>query len=293
MLGDNKKQGFLSPQKSRGDFVENSVLFLGTGGDSILVGKQMRASGGIIFELEGNQFVLDPGPGCLVRARQADVSIRDTIAVLVSHAHTNHSNDVNAVIEALSVSGLDRIGVLVCNSKLANGDDNEVPVLKKRSWKFVERVLTLEPGTKIGINNVNIYTTKTQHFDSEGLGFIFETPHYRIGYTSDTEYTDEIADQYAKCGMLILNCKFPADMKEPGHLNVESVIKFIKRAKPKLAVITHFGIKMIEADPIYQAREIQRQSETEVIAAKDGLLINPVSFSSRMRQSTLEPFSEL
>jgi ribonuclease BN (tRNA processing enzyme) len=273
--------------------LENSVLFLGTGGDSILVGKQMRASGGIIFELEGNQFVLDPGPGCLVRARQADVSIRDTIAILVSHAHTNHSNDVNAVIEALSVSGLDRIGVLVCNSKLANGDDKEVPVLKKRSWKFVERVLTLEPGTKIGINNVNIYTTKTQHFDSEGIGFIFETPHYRIGYTSDTEYTDEIADQYAKCGMLILNCKFPADMKEPGHLNVESAIKFIKRAKPKLAVITHFGIKMIEADPIYQAREIQRQSETEVIAAKDGLLINPVSFSSRMRQSTLEPFSEL
>jgi len=272
--------------------MENSVLFLGTGGDSLVVGKQIRASGGIILELDGNQFVLDPGPGCLVRARQADISIRDTISVLVSHAHTNHSNDVNAVIEAMSVSGLDRIGVVVCNKKFVNGDDKEVPGLKKRSWNYVERVLTLEPGQKIGINNINIYTTRTQHFDSEGIGFIFETPRYRIGYASDTEYTEEIAAQYENCGMLILNCKYPSEMKNPGNLNVDDAAKFIKKAKPKLAVITHFGIKMIEADPMYQAREIQRESGVEVIAAKDGLLINPVSFSSRMRQETLEPFNQ-
>lgn len=272
--------------------MENSVLFLGTGGDSIVVGKQIRASGGIILELEGNQFVLDPGPGCLVRARQADLSIRDTIAVLVSHAHTNHANDLNAVLEALSVSGLDRIGVLVCNKKTADGDEKEVPVLKKRSWNFVERVLTLEPGQKIGINNINIYITKAQHFDAESIGFIFETPRYRVGYASDTEFTDEIAEQYSKCGLLILNCKYPADMKNAGHLNVESVAQFIKKANPKLAVITHFGVKMLEADPMYQAREIQRQTGVEVIAAKDGLLINPVSFSSRMRQETLEPYGQ-
>jgi ribonuclease BN (tRNA processing enzyme) len=271
--------------------LENSVLFLGTGGDSLVVGKQIRASGGIILELDGNQFVLDPGPGCLVRARQADVSIRDTVAVLVSHAHTNHSNDVNAVLEALSVSGLDRIGVLVCNKKVANGDDKEVQILKKRSENFVEKVLILEPGARIGINNINIYTTKTQHFDSEGIGFIFETPRYRIGYTSDTEYSDHIAAQYEKCGMLIINCKYPNDMKAPGHMNPDDVVKFIKKAKPKLAVITHFGIKMIEADPMYQAREIQRQAGVEVVAVKDGLLINPVSFSSRMRQESLETYA--
>ncbi|MBN2052542.1 MBL fold metallo-hydrolase [Candidatus Woesearchaeota archaeon] len=271
--------------------MENSVLFLGTGGDSLVVGKQIRASGGIVLELEGNQFILDPGPGCLVRAKQADIAVRDTIAVLVSHAHTNHSNDVNAVIEAMSVSGLDRIGVLVCNKQVANGDDKEVPVLKKKCWNYVERVLVLEPNARIGINSINIYTTQTKHLDSEGMGFIFETPRYRIGYVSDTEYSDEIASQFEKCGMLILNCKYPREMKGTGNLNVDDAIKFIKKASPKLAVLTHFGIKMIESDPMYQAREIQRETGVEVIAAKDGLLINPVSFSSRMRQSTLEPYN--
>ena len=272
--------------------MENSVLFLGTGGDSIVVGKQIRASGGIVLELEGNQFLLDPGPGCLARARQAGVSIRNTVAVLVSHAHTNHSNDLNCVLEAMTVSGLDRTGVVVASKKVVQGDEKELPVIKNRCRDFVEKVLELGPGAKIGINNINIYTTKTKHFDSEGVGFIFETPKYSIGYTSDTEFTSEIADQYKKCGMLILNCKYPKDMKEPGHLNTGSVVKFLGKAKPKLAVITHFGIKMIEANPMYEAREIQKMSKIEVAAAKDGLLINPVSFSSRMRQISLEPFGE-
>ena len=179
-----------------------------------------------------------------------------------------------------------------CKGNYRKGDENEIPGLKKRSSNFVERVLALEPGTKIGINNINIYVTKTKHFDSEGIGFIFETPKYRIGYASDTEYTDEIAAQYEKCGILILNCKYPKDMKMGGHLNVEDAAKFIKKATPKIAVITHFGVKMLEADPMYQARELQRETGVEVVVAKDGLLINPVSFSSRMRQSTLEPFSQ-
>ena len=272
--------------------MENLILFLGTGGDSIVVGKQIRASGGMVLELEGNQFLLDPGPGCLARAKQAGISIRNTIAVLVSHAHTNHSNDLNCVLEAMSVSGLDRIGVLVANKKVVNGDEKELPVLRNRNRGFVEKILELGAGAKIGINNINIRTTKTKHFDSEGIGFIFETPRYSIGYTSDTEFTEEIADQYKRCGMLILNCKHPKGIREPGHLNTEDAVLFLKKAKPKLAVINHFGIKMIEANPLYEAREIQKESGVEVIAAKDGLLINPVSFSSRMRQISLEPFSE-
>ena len=272
--------------------MENSILFLGTGGDSIVVGKQLRASGGIVLELEGNQFVLDPGPGCLARAKQGDVSIRDTIGVLVSHSHINHSSELNAVLEAMSVSGLDRIGVLVCNKKVCSGDEKEHPVLSKRAAGFVERVIEIIPDSKIGINNVTIHTTKTKHFDSEGLGFIFETPKFKVGYTSDTEYTNEIADQYKDCGLIIINCKYPKDMKESGHMNVEDVTKLLSRIKPKLAIITHFGIKMLESNPMYTARDIQRDSGVEVIAATDGLMINPASFSPRTRQVTLEPFKK-
>jgi len=137
-----------------------------------------------------------------------------------------------------------------------------------------------------------VITTKTRHFDSEGIGFILETPKYSIGYTSDTEYTQEIAEQYKNCGLLILNCKYPGDEAKPGHLCSVDAAKFLNTAQPKLGVITHFGIKMIEADPIYEAREIQKQAGVEVVAAKDGLMINPNSFSTRMKQVKLDTFKE-
>ncbi len=270
----------------------NSIIFLGTGGDSIVVGKQMRASGGIVLQLEENQFIMDPGPGCLVMAKQTGVNIRETVAVLVSHAHTNHSDDINSVLEALSVSGLDRIGVLVASKKVVSGDEKEHPVLKKRSHDFVERVLELGPGARIGINNVNIHTTKAQHFDTESIGFIFETPRYKIGYTSDTEYTEEIAGQYKDCHVIIMNCKYPLEEKTPGHLSADDAAEFLKIAKPRLAIITHFGVKMLQADPLFQAREIQRISGVEVLAATDGMMLNPVSYAGKMKQESLESFQE-
>jgi ribonuclease BN (tRNA processing enzyme) len=270
----------------------NSIIFLGTGGDSIVVGKQLRASGGIVLQLEDNQFLLDPGPGCLVMAKQANINIRETVGVFVSHAHTNHSDDINSVLEALSVSGLDRIGVLVASKKVINGDEKEIPALKKRSHEFVERVLDVGAGTRIGINSINIHTTKAQHYDTESIGFLFETPKYKIGYTADTEYTEEIAQQYKDCQILIINCKYPLEEKGTGHLSTIDVIEFLKKAKPRLAVITHFGIKMLQADPMFQAREIQRASGVEVLAATDGLTINPMSFAGKMKQESLDDFKK-
>ena len=47
---------------------------------------------------------------------------------------------------------------------------------------------------------------------------------------------------------------------------------------------------MLRADPMYEARHIQKNSGTQIIAAKDGMVINPVSFSSSVRQKTLKSY---
>ena len=80
--------------------MNSQILFLGTGGDSIVVGKQYRTSGGIILNLNDMQFHLDPGPGALIMAKMYGINIRENVGVFVSHNHINHANDVNAVIIA-------------------------------------------------------------------------------------------------------------------------------------------------------------------------------------------------
>ena len=86
---------------------------------------------------------------------------------------------------------------------------------------------------------------------------------------------------------MILNHKHPFDTKKPDGLASEDVVKIIKKAKPKLAILTHFGNKLLNSNPIYEAREIQKQTGVQVIAAEDGMSIDPVSYSANMKQKTL------
>ena len=60
----------------------------------------------------------------------------------------------------------------------------------------------------------------------------------------------------------------------PGHLSTEDAIRIGKEAKPKLIVIQHFGMKMLQAGPAREAQKIQRETGIRTIAAEDGMHIS-------------------
>ncbi|MFH1589117.1 MAG: MBL fold metallo-hydrolase [archaeon] len=268
--------------------MKNSIIFLGTGGDAIVVGKQIRASGGIILQFEGNQFHLDPGPGAVVRAMQYGINPRETVGVFVSHNHLNHVGGLNSIIAAMTYSGIDRRGVLACDEETLHGSDTEYPGISKYHKTLVERFIALKPGMRMGINEVNVLATTSSHTPTS-IGFKFSTEKYSVSYIPDTDYCKEL-EEHKGSNILIINCKYPAGLTQKGHLNVDDVVKILEKIKPKLAILTHFGVKMLDADPIYQAREIQKKTKVQVIAAKDGLSINPISYSSSIKQKTLGSF---
>lgn len=270
--------------------MKNAIIFLGTGGDSIVVGKQVRASGGIVLQFGNNQFHIDPGPGAVVRAKQYDVNPRETTAILVSHNHLNHASGLNSLISAMTYSGIDKRGVLACDEETLHGSINENPSVSKYHKGLVERFIALKPGMKIGINDINIMATNAKHTNTS-IGFKFYTENFVVSYTSDTDYCKELVEDHQDADVVIINCKYPLGLTQKGHLNSEDVVKFLEKTKPKLAILTHFGIKMLDADPIYEAREIQKKiSNTQVIAAKDGLVVNPVSYASSLKQRKLDAF---
>ena len=91
-----------------------SVIFLGTGQGPEVVGKQIRASGGIVIQFGEHQLHIDPGPGSLPMLKANNLNPRATTCVLVSHTHINHCSDINAIIHAMTLGGLAiAIGVLV------------------------------------------------------------------------------------------------------------------------------------------------------------------------------------
>ena len=271
--------------------ISSNIVFLGTGGDSHVVGKQLRASGGIILQVGDDQFHIDPGPGSLVMAKETGINLRANTALIVSHNHINHCNDINAVIDAMTYSGFDKKGVLVANNTVINGSEHYTPFLQKYYRDFLERFIVLEEGKRVGINNVEILALKEKHSEPNALGFKFITPEYTLTYSGDTMYSVETAAQYDDSSVLILNV--PYLKKEEGKENLckEDAIKIISRVKPRLAIITHFGANFLKADPLYEVREIQKETGVQTIAAKDGMVVNPVSYSVEQGQKTLYKYA--
>lgn len=270
--------------------IQPKLIFLGTGGDSIVVGKQMRASGGIVLQTETSQLHIDPGPGSLVMAKAMNISPRNTTAIVCTHDHINHSNDVNALISALTHAGMDHYGVFLGSKSVVSGTEEYPPILGKYTHKWLEKVITLEPGKKAGVNDIDINAVATKHSDETAVGLKITTPQFTIGYTSDTDYTSEMIQGLKETDILILNVVAPFDTSIAGQLSSDDAVKIIDAVKPGLAVITHFGVKLLAADPLLEAREIQKRTKVQTVAAKDGLVINPVSYSANIRQKTLKHF---
>ena len=280
-MGDENKE-----KLAKADFGHN-IIFLGTGTGRFARGKQLRATGGIILQLEENQFHIDPGPGATVRAMQNNVNLRANTSILISHSHIGHCNDVNAVIDAMTYSGLDKQGVLISTNRLVNGSEEHMPYLTSFHRDCLEKVIIIEPGQKAAVNEIEIRALYAKHTEESTIGFKLMTPYFILVYSSDTEYSPKLIEEYKGTNILILNVHSPKDEYVAGSLNTMNATKIIEKVKPKLTIIQHFSKRMIEADPIQEAREIQKQTKCQVIAAKDGMIINPLIYGSKTRQQTL------
>lgn len=261
--------------------MENRIIFLGTGGDSYVTCKGLRNSGGFVLNLEGMQFHVDPGPGAVLSSNLSGINVRETTAIFVSHNHTGHAGDLNALIEAITLSGLDRKSVLVTNSTVFYGDPaNKVwPCVSEDNKNALEKFIIVKPKQMVGIGNVDVQVTTLKH-TSESVGFRFITSDYCIGYVSDTDFIPEIIEEYDKTNILIVNVLNPKGVLSKGELNSDDVVKIVSAIKPELTILTHFGTKAVNFGTLEMARDIRRECGEQVITAKDGMKIIPSNYAN-------------
>jgi ribonuclease BN (tRNA processing enzyme) len=256
-----------------------SIIFLGTAGSAAVVNKQLRSSGGIIMQLGELQFHIDPGPGVLQKAREYGINLNHNTAILVSHNHINHCNDLNLVVDAMTHSGIEHRGIIMGSKSVFHNTENGHPFLTRHHQNLVEKIIPLEKDHKVGIELVEINALPVEHTDPTAIGFKFYCPRFTLSYTGDTKLTPELLEALTGTDILILNVPYPGDKGKGLNLDTQSAIKIISHVRPKVAIMTHFGLEMIKADPIQEARDVQRITGVQTIAAKDGLLLSPQSYS--------------
>jgi len=221
--------------------MNSRILFLGTGGDAQVIGKQYRSSGGIIINLENNQFHIDPGPGSLVTAKMMAVNLRETTAVFVSKNELNSANDLNAVISAMTLDGLDKKGVLVCpSSVIIDESKKENPYLNRKYKQFLEKSINIDNTRKLAINNIEIEVIKLKDHISDAAGYKFVTQRFNMAYIPDTAYSEQMIEEMKEIDILILCVPDPKNAKRGDHMNSSDAEKIISHVKPQLAILTGF-----------------------------------------------------
>ncbi len=245
---------------------EHTVTFLGTAGARVMMASQILASGGLWFNLGGTEMLLDPGPGTLVRAIKARLSPRRLAAIILSHKHLDHSGDVNVMIEAMAEGGFRRRGVLLAPADALDED----PVVLRYLRPFLERIEVLKEGGQYQVENVSIRTPLRHLHAVETYGLMLQTEQYRISCVVDTRYFDQLCEHY-QGDLLILNLMRVEPSAPLDHLSVPDAARIIKCLKPRVALLTHFGLTMWRAKPWTVAQRLSEETGVRVIAASDGL----------------------
>jgi phosphoribosyl 1,2-cyclic phosphodiesterase len=180
----------------------------------------------------------------------------------------DHSGDVNVMIEAMTEGGFKKRGVL-----FAPGDAlEEDPVVLKYVMGYVEKVEVLKENSEYRIGEIRFSTARKHQHRVETYGLNFKLSPHTISFITDTRFFPELPDLYHGEIFVIHTVRLKPIGDDPiDHLSVEDVRRIIRHAKPRLTILTHFGMTMIQAKPWVVAAELEKELGRRVIAASDGL----------------------
>ncbi|MDR1721759.1 MAG: MBL fold metallo-hydrolase [Methanobrevibacter sp.] len=250
------------------------ITFLGTGGGRFAAISQKRMTGGFrIDDYTGKNFHVDPGPGALVRSHEFGLNPGDLDGIFVSHAHTDHYNDIEIMVEAITNGMTKDKGVIIGSESIFKGYKSWGPCISKYH-RARSKLVALNHKKASRYGDMLIRGTKTQHGDPTGIGFQFRSNGLNISYTSDTKYFENLHKYHKGADILIASVLRPGKKSIKGHMCTDDFITLINEIKPKIAIMTHFGFKMLDAIPENEAKIVENSTGVKTIAASDGMSIN-------------------
>ncbi len=242
------------------------LLFLGTAGGRRVTFRQLRASGGFLVELGPWRVHVDPGPGALIRLVQCGIDPGSVDAILLTHRHLDHSGDVNTLIEARTMGGWTRGGVLFAPRDALEGKD---PVVFRYHRRNLDRVEELSPEWETTWNGFSFRALWPHvHNGVETYGLAIMGEGVKVGYVSDGRGEGGLGDLYRGMDLLIINTTFryPRDMD---HLSVEDALPLLQKARPQLALITHFSMEMTKGVAEEAAIYLRERTGVRTLPVRD------------------------
>jgi ribonuclease BN (tRNA processing enzyme) len=245
------------------------IKFLGTAGARFVMIEQLRSSGGIWLSYKDTNFIIDPGPGSLVKCVKSRPKLdpRKLDAVLLTHKHLDHSNDVNVMVEAMTEGGFKKRGSLFIPADALGSQG----VVFSYLHDHPEKIVFWKTGKQYVIKDIKFCSITRNHHSVETHGLKFFLGNTIIGFVSDTKYFPRLETIYKGSDILILNVVFFQPRPQYEHLSLPEAINLVEKIKPRQAIFTHFGRSILKEKPHLLEQRVRKQTGKNIIFARDGM----------------------
>jgi ribonuclease BN (tRNA processing enzyme) len=183
------------------------------------------------------------------------------------------------MIEAMTNGGFKKKGIVFTPSDALEED----LVIFKYIRDYVDKIEILKEKESYTLGNIS-FSTPVKHIHGvETYGLNIHGKNCSISVITDTEYYENLESHYTG-DILIINIVLYDDIykekKGIQHLSLTDAEKIISVNKPKVCILTHFGMTMLKMKPWEIAKNLSEKHGVKVIAARDGMQIDIDQFKN-------------
>jgi phosphoribosyl 1,2-cyclic phosphate phosphodiesterase len=199
--------------------------------------KNRRLRSSILIESKSTSLLVDMSPD--LRQQMLDNNVRKVDAVIFTHAHYDHVNGINELRPMYFGSD---------HTLNVYGSEITIGVLKKAFYYLFEDV-----GVALYKPYISTNVIKDSFSIGDISGICFEQNHgyvsstgIRIGnfaYSTDVfSFSNESLAKLEGLDTWIVGCI--AKERKTNHANLDTVVEWVEKLKPKMTFLTHMGISM-------------------------------------------------
>jgi ribonuclease BN (tRNA processing enzyme) len=165
--------------------------------------------------------------------------------------------------------GFKKKGVVFAPGDALEGD----PVILKYAREQVDHIEILKEKGSYHLGNISFETPIQLKHGVETYGLNLRGKNSTISLITDTDYFPGLASFFTG-DILIVNVVMLEERSNIEHLCLHEAELIIKESKPRLAILTHFGMGMVKAKPWEIAEQLTKKLGVQVLAAQDGMQID-------------------
>jgi ribonuclease BN (tRNA processing enzyme) len=237
-----------------------------------------RAAAGFWLQTDAGSILLDCSADAPHRLAAENLDWINLDAIWISHLHLDHCAGLAPFLFGIKwAKGIEQrqkpLKIFGCQGieKLLKAID-ESHKYKLFEQPFAIEIQEIEPSdqaTQINLlPGLHIETLSTPH-RAESLAIrLKDSADATMVYTSDTGYSEDVAQFARDAGLLILECSFYRDKRTPKHLDLADAMRIARIAQPKELLLTHL---YPEWDAVDLEHEAAKLWSGNTIAAADGL----------------------